>query len=50
MMSNASKLRQRRLRWVAVQPPAHVVVVQLLAPQHSGESLPHDSGLIGARG
>ena len=60
MMSNALKLRQRLLRplslvpggvglgRVAVEPAGHVVVVQLLAPQHPGECLPHHPGLVGA--
>ena len=59
-MSNALKWRHRLFRpaWrcggggglgrVAVQPAGHVVVVQLLAPQHPGERLPHHHRLVGA--
>ena len=31
--------RWRRLRWVALQPFLHVVVEELLAPDHSREGL-----------
>ena len=40
--------RRRRLRRVAVQPGRHVVVVELLGPEHPGERLAHDVGLVGA--
>ena len=58
-MSNASKCVQRALRAVrrdaggggwAGSPASHrldVVGVQLLAPEHAGEGLPHDHRLVG---
>ena len=57
-MSKASKLSQRSLRpvaargrrarlgRVAVEPALDVVVVELLAPQHPGERLPHHVRLV----
>ena len=62
MMSKASKPRQRALRpcepgvrrprlgRIAVQPARDVVVVELLAPQHPGEGLPHHQRLVGRGG
>ena len=58
MTSKASKLRHGRcgrpaaapeaaVARVAVEPAGNVVVVELLAPQHAGERLPHDRGFIG---
>ena len=38
--------RGRRLGGVTVEPAGHVVVVQLLAPQHPGEGLPHHHRLV----
>ena len=29
-----------------LQPPVHIVVVELLAPQHAGQGLAHDIGLV----
>ena len=40
--------RRRRLGRVTVEPAGHVVVVQLLAPQHPGEGLPHHHRLVRA--
>ena len=34
---------------VAVEPAGDVVVVELLAPEHPGERLPHHQGLVGRR-
>src|SRR6516164_5603212 len=48
MMSKALKFRHRELRRIPVQPPADVVVVELLAPQHAGERLAHHRRLVGA--
>ena len=31
------------------EPFVHVVVVELLAPQHAGQRLPHDVGLVGVQ-
>ena len=44
--------RRRRLRGIAGEPPLHVVVEELLAPQQSGERLPghHRLGGRGGRG
>ena len=41
--------RRWRLGRVAVEPPGHVVVVELLAPQHPGERLTHHSTFVGRR-
>ncbi len=41
--------RRRRLGRIAVQPAGDVVVVELLAPQHPGERLPHHHRLVGRR-
>src|SRR6516162_7943938 len=39
--------RRRRLTWIALQPGADVIVVELLAPYHAGESLPlHESRIF----
>ncbi len=35
-----------RLQGVAVEPAPHVVLVELLGPEHSGEGLPHDVLLV----
>ena len=43
-------VRRPRLGRVAVQPARHVVVVELLAPQHPGEGLAHHQRLVGRRG
>ena len=39
--------RRRRLARVAVEPAGHVVVVELLAPEHAGERLAHHRGFVG---
>jgi hypothetical protein len=39
-------LRRRRLIGITVEPPRHVVVVELLAPQQPGERLAHHRGLV----
>ena len=39
--------RRRRHSRVAVEPAGHVVVVELLAPQHAGECLTHHHRLVG---
>ena len=43
-------LRRSWLGRIAVQPARHVVVVELLAPQHPGEGLPHHQRLVGRGG
>ena len=40
--------RRERLGGITVQPPGHVEVVELLAPQQAREGLPHHHGLVGA--
>ena len=40
-------VRRPGLGGVAVQPARHVVVVELLAPQHPGEGLAHHDSLVG---
>ena len=40
--------RRGRLGGIAVQPPGHVEVVELLAPQQAREGLPHHHGLVRA--
>jgi hypothetical protein len=42
-------LRRRGLGRVAVEPGGDVVVVELLAPQHPGERLPHHERLVRGR-
>ena len=39
--------RRGRLTGVAIEPAAHVVLVELLGPEHSGEGLPHHVLLFG---
>ena len=38
--------RLERVRAAFLQPPIHIVVVELLAPQHAGQGLTHDIGLV----
>ena len=44
----AAARRRGRLGGIAVQPPGHVEVVELLAPQQAREGLAHHHGLVGA--
>ena len=41
--------RRRRLGRIAVEPAGDVVVIELLAPDHAGERLAHDRGLVVGR-
>ena len=44
------RVRRPGLGGIAVQPSRDVVVVELLAPQHAGEGLPHHQRLVGRGG
>src|SRR5262249_3876893 len=38
--------RLERVRTAFLQPPIYIVVVELFAPQHAGQGLPRDIGLV----
>jgi hypothetical protein len=38
--------RLERVRAAFLQPLIHIVVVELLAPQHAGQGLPHNIGFV----